>query len=200
MNGQVGRQHMVRELVRLYKPDLVVETGTYRGSTTHFLWALTGALTISIESSLRNYLFARRRLAGLSGIQLLRGDSAIELENLGARPYSTSRRPLFYLDAHWEQHLPLCDELRAIRGIWKEYVIIIDDFEVPHDSGYLFDDYGHGKRLALDYLPDDIITTCAVRFPKLPSSEESGARRGCAAIFSSDAIAQLAESQGLVRP
>jgi hypothetical protein len=54
-------------------------------------------------------------------------------------------------------------------------VILIDDFQVPHDPGYGFDAHD-GVPLSLDYfgLPDGVVR----EFPATPSHEETGGRRG----------------------
>jgi hypothetical protein len=48
----------------------------------------------------------------------------------------------FYLDAHRYEDLPLRDEIRIVTRHWSEVAIMVDDFEVPNDSDYRFDDYG----------------------------------------------------------
>jgi hypothetical protein len=53
----------------------------------------------------------------------------------------------FHLDAHWEGDLPLQEEIEIILGRFPNFLIMIDDFRVPGDSGYGFDDYGRGKML-----------------------------------------------------
>jgi hypothetical protein len=50
-------------------------------------------------------------------------------------------RPLFYLDAHWYDYWPLCDEIRLISNHLHEAIIIIDDFEVPGRNDCSFDVY-----------------------------------------------------------
>ena len=58
----------------------------------------------------------------------------------------------FYLDAHWNDDLPLADEIDIIFSRCPWAVVMIDDFEVPSDPGYQFDDYGPGKALVLGYI------------------------------------------------
>ena len=71
---------------------------------------------------------------------------------LASAPEYTGTVTLFYLDAHWGKRLPLADEMRVVAGAFPRCVIAIDDFMVPDDPGYAFDDYGPGKRLDLDYV------------------------------------------------
>jgi hypothetical protein len=57
------------------------------------------------------------------------------------------RTILFYLDAHWNDDLPLEEELELIFSVHPHAVVMIDDFQVPDDPGYQFDEYGPGKAL-----------------------------------------------------
>jgi hypothetical protein len=57
---------------------------------------------------------------------------------------------LFYLDAHWESHLPLLDELKHIAASGVNAVIAIHDFYVPN-SGFGFDTY-HGQKLDFQFI------------------------------------------------
>jgi energy-coupling factor transporter ATP-binding protein EcfA2 len=82
------------------------------------------------------------------------------------------------LDAHWHDDLPLREEVDLIFRRWTRPVLMIDDFQVPDDSGYQFDDYGQGKKLSLEYLDPVAHLGFTPFFPALPSSEEVGVKRG----------------------
>ena len=86
MNGQRHRQRIVRELARAIAFDQVVETGTFRGSSTEFFASVTGAPVTMVESSRRYYEFARRRFAGLPYIDAVHGDSGPFCAGLPAAP------------------------------------------------------------------------------------------------------------------
>ncbi len=59
-------------------------------------------------------------------------------------------------------------------------MVVIDDFRVPDDEGYRFDDYGPGKALTWDYVgPIAERYGATAAYPATPSAEETGARRGC---------------------
>ena len=45
---------------------------------------------------------------------------------------------LFYLDAHWLEHLPLREEVELITANFPRAVIVIDDFEVRGRSRLRF--------------------------------------------------------------
>lgn len=178
MNGQTRRQQLVRELIRHLDVAAVVETGTHRGTTTQFLWSLTGGPVFSVEADPRFHHFARRRLSSLRGVHLHLGDSRAFLRRLAHNESLPMRDVFFYLDAHWGEGFPLWDELELIRASWQDPIVMIDDFEVPGDPGYSFDDYGPGRRLTVDSLPPGV-SDLALLSPRDRSHDETGARSGC---------------------
>lgn len=185
LNGQPGRQELVRTIARSANPQAVIETGTYRGATTQFLWAVTGAPTWTVEVSPRNARFARWRLGAFPNITVCQADSRDFLRRLAVDERVPKDNVLFYLDAHWGPELPLREELIIIAQAWKNPAIMIDDFEVPGDTGYYFDDYGNGQRLSRDYIPLSEMGDFEVLYPTCPSAAEAGARRGCAVVVTS---------------
>ena len=100
-----------------------------------------------------------------------------------------------YLDAHWGPDLPLFEETRILFASSSGIVVMIDDFQVPDDPGYAFDSYGPAATLNLEYLRLGEIPEARVFFPALPSSAETGARRGCVVLAKAgpmaDALAAL---------
>ena len=177
MNGQSHRRRVLVELLRRWNPTAIVETGTFRGATTEFFAQLSTADVFSCDSNPRYLNYARRRLANYSNIHLHLNDSPVFLASI-LENLDSSQRVLAYLDAHWEKNLPLWDEMRIITDSPTPTVVIVDDFKVPGDSGYGFDDYGSGKRLDLDSLAPLLPKDWEVWAPSLPSSSETGARRG----------------------
>jgi hypothetical protein len=119
------------------------------------------------------------RLADVPRLTLEHKDSRSFLRDLRAVVPATSRC-LFYLDAHWHSDLPLAEELRIIRDAWREYVIVVDDFQVPGDPGYHFDSYGRGKSLSITDFGAEF-ERCGLEwfFPARSSAEETGFKRGC---------------------
>jgi len=180
MNGQVGRQQMVRRLLGSQPVELVIETGTHRGGTTQFLSHVSGAPVRTVEAEPRFYHFARRRFPEDGTVRVVLGDSRTFLEQLSADPATTAAPTFFYLDAHWGSDCPLTDEVELISERWADPLILIDDFAVPHDPGYGFDLHPDGWPFDLEQLPRERLGDFRVLFPSLPAGEESGARRGCA--------------------
>ncbi|GAA1460729.1 class I SAM-dependent methyltransferase [Williamsia maris] len=184
LNGQHHRREMVREIAREFRPAHVVETGTYRGTSTEFFSAVFGVPIDTAEASERYYEYSARRLAGDNAITVHRGDSRGFLSRLASRA-DNDRPTFFYLDAHWNDDLPLAEELQIISSTWRRSIVMIDDFQVPDDPGYAYDDYGSGKALVPSYLPG-AVDAWSRRYPSAPSGEETGARRGSCLLFTPD--------------
>lgn len=178
-NGQEARQRMLVEICQSVTFVAVVETGTYRGATTEFLHRVTRAPLHSFEADPRHHGFARARLRGLAEVRLYRGDSRAGLERLAADGALPPGPVLFYLDAHGLDDLPLAAEIEIAFRRWPEAVVMIDDFAVPDDPGYSFDDYGEGRALTLAYLDANGVRPPGVWLPRCAAADETGARRGC---------------------
>jgi hypothetical protein len=90
---------------------------------------------------------------------------------------------LFYLDAHWGEDLPLFEEIAKIFSSCAQAIVMIDDFKVPNDDGYGYDDYGIGKALTREYIAPLVSEFQLAEFyPRTPSAAESGFRRGCVVV------------------
>jgi len=176
MNGQTARLEAVREIFYRCGIRSIIETGTFRGTTTEWL-AGFGVSVMTIESHAPTFEFAIRRLRRFENVSVRLGSSSdILREYLPSVGRATPT--MIYLDAHWEGHLPLAEELAAICRCLDRFVIIVDDFEVPADPGYSFDDYGPGNALTADYLESSAGRSLARFYPSVPSKEETGNRRG----------------------
>ncbi|MGY1805876.1 hypothetical protein ACI8AF_00735 [Blastococcus sp. SYSU D00669] len=180
LNGQRQRRAIVRGLARTVDFELVLETGTYRGTSTEFFSAVFGAPVQTVEIDPRFFAYSRRRLAFDPTITVSQGDSRPFLRRLAAS--HGGQTTFIYLDAHWEEDLPLREELEIIRDGWSRAVVMIDDFAVPDDPGYEYDDYGPGKALTALYLPE--MPGWRLLYPSAVSSDETGAKRGCAVLVS----------------
>ena len=136
----------------------------------------------TVESDPRCYSFAQARLWRCRNVRLLLGDSRAGLRAIFAGSLRhVTMRPLFvYLDAHWNEDLPLAEELKIVFGACQLAIVMVDDFEVPLDAGYGFDDYGPGKALTSAYIAP-IIASQGLRafYPSTPSAKDTGMRRGC---------------------
>lgn len=178
MNGQAGRRRIVQDIWSALTPTAIVETGTFRGTTTEFFVEFPVPV-YSVEAEPRFHYFAAYRFRDLRDrVHLTLGDSRSFLSRLAADPTVSKYNVFFYLDAHWNADLPLAEEITTIFANWRRAVIMIDDFAVPGDS-YAYDDYGPGAALNAEYL-DRLGRADMYRFyPSLRADEETGARRGC---------------------
>lgn len=177
MNGQTARLEIAREIMELCGIGCVIETGTFLGSTTEW-FAQFAVPVISVEIMDRNYGYARERLKGLANVALRHANSVDVLGELAREGHDRALPTLFYLDAHWYEHLPLREELEIIFGNFDKAVILVDDFQVPDDPGYGYDDYGHGKALTLDYLKEVRMPPLQLYFPRTAARWETGAKKG----------------------
>jgi hypothetical protein len=183
-NGQHGRQAIFNGIIANARPVAIVETGTYLGTTTEFM-ASAGLPIFTIEGQPRNFGYSKTRLRGRRNVSIFLGDSRSHLRLLLAEQFKgrLSETVLFYLDAHWYDDLPLAEEIEIIYSSMPSAVCLIDDFAVPGDMGYAFDDYGAGKVLDAGYIAPLLEQFgLTAYYPVLPSTEESGMKRGCVAI------------------
>jgi predicted O-methyltransferase YrrM len=176
-NGQTERRATFLEMLDRLKPAAVIETGTYRGTSTQFMARHFAGPIHSCEIDRRCFLGSRRRLAAFPQVELAQSDSRAFLRYVLAR-----LRPqaplLIYLDAHWWDDLPLREEIEIILASGHEAAIMIDDFEVSDDPGYTFDDFGPNKRFCLDMLRFLADHPEPLFYPRARSETETGARRG----------------------
>jgi predicted O-methyltransferase YrrM len=200
-NGQSCRQRLFEAIVDSVRPQALIETGTYRGTTTESL-AATGLPVYTIEGNARYYGFARARLRRESNVTLCRGDSRAELERLFAGPLKgLLHAPLFfYLDAHWNDELPLAEEIASIFSRAPNAVVMVDDFAVPDDPGFAYDDYGPGKALNAAYIAPLVEAhDLAIFYPSQSSQQETGQRRGCVVLCKATVFGGRLKTVSLLR-
>jgi hypothetical protein len=194
MNGMTSRLEATRQMIFALGIEQIVETGTYRGTTTEW-FAQFGIPIETVEISERFFAFSKARLAGFPHVKLSLNSSVPYLE---AR-IPTAARTLFYLDSHWENYLPLREELRLIFRRYKNAVVLIDDFKVEDDSGYGFDAYSSEKDITLRYISSSDSKNLRFFYPATPSAQETGARRGWIVITSNDLIVRELSRLTLLR-
>jgi hypothetical protein len=187
-NNQEFRQQIFAWIIAEIGPTYIVETGTARGGTTEFMAERTSVPVFGIEIDTRRITFAGLRLKARSAVRLLHGDSEALLGNLLSGGDLPTGIGFYYLDAHWGEALPLAAEIEQIFTQRPESLVMIDDFHVPDDPGYGYDDYGPGKTLAVDYVRP-VATKLGLRgfFPTCHSTQETGFRRGTLVLARSSA-------------
>lgn len=194
-NGQAFRKKMFFAICNQINFSFVVETGTFRGVTTEWFASKIEQPIFSIESNKRNYGYARARLARRERqVRLFLGDSVRVLMDLFDNEVLPDKLGFFYLDAHWYRNLPIREEVSLIFSRLPGSVVMIDDFEVAGDPGYLFDDYGDAGSLTLGYLSDVMSTQKLIGFfPNCHSTLETGKRRGSIVLAKAGTAAKLRE-------
>lgn len=189
MNGQTARLEATRQIVFRCGIRQIVETGTYRGTTTEWL-AGFGLPVATIESHVPSYHFSKLRLRMKENVRVELGSSVKVMPEL-FREMDATLPTLFYLDAHWEEYLPLADEMQLIFPRFRSAVVLIDDFEVPGDAGYTYDDYGPGKALTHEYLAACVQPGMKIFYPSVPAEQETGRRRGWVVVTAEEMAARL---------
>jgi len=148
-----GDGYLAAEVLRLkavHGLEVAIETGTCLGSTALWL-AENFSLVDTCEINPEYYKIAAARLGcdtemdcGASGIEPM-----VNIENMDSQDalelfvQSTLCESVFvFLDAHWNDHCPLLEELEIIAELGAKPCIIIHDFHVP------------GTTFGFDSMPD----------------------------------------------
>ena len=218
-NGQTARQALFVEIVTKTQPHALIETGTSLGATTEVM-SQTGLPIFTIELYPQHYGFARARFWRKGNIKLLHDDSRTGLRRLFDGPLQAlaGHTLFFYLDAHghvFGDDPPLPEELDTVFRWCPSAIVMIDDFEVPNDAGYGYDDYGPGRALVFDYIRAAIAahqlraffpsTPSVADYPSTPMAAAGLAvpgrlRRGCVVLVKEARHATVLASIPLLRP
>jgi len=178
-NRQILRTALIVSLSERLKPTAFVETGTFYGETAIAAQDLLAVPVYTVEVSLVNFLIAasiRLRTGRFKGIHQYRGNSPEVLRKL-ASDNRLGARPFFYLDAHWENYLPLADELDVIFRCFPWAVAVVDDFQVPAWPEFGFDRY-QGIPIGVDIVKPVLKPQARLFLPDHDPAAESGYRRG----------------------
>jgi hypothetical protein len=195
-NNQAIRREIVLLILKRFDPDVIVETGTYRGDTTEFLAERFRRPITTIEVDDYSFHFSRIRLSANPHVKVEHRDSVLFLRQQALNSDVVQKKTFFYLDAHWRERLPLPEELALIAESWSSAVCLIDDFQIPDQPGYGYDDYGPDKVLSIALL---------AKLPRrghlyFPAALESGYKRGCAVVTFSPRNAAILDEIGELRP
>ncbi|MBU0571100.1 MAG: hypothetical protein KJ995_08305 [Candidatus Omnitrophica bacterium] len=128
----IVKQQTLQTYAMRYGLKILVETGTFYGDMVEAMKGVFDRLyTIEIDEEL--YEKAKKRFKGVRHIELIHGDSGVELMNLMNK---INEPALFWLDGHYsggvtakgEKDTPIYEELRHILNAPdRGHVIIIDD-------------------------------------------------------------------------
>lgn len=183
-NEQDHRKHIFTSLVDAIGFDQILETGTFFGNTCGFMADYAKLPIATCEFNERYFTVAQKRLGEFDKITFSLQDSRQFLKDTFKG--LSAKNCFIYLDAHWGEDLPLWEEIEIIlRQFPGEFVIMIDDFCVPGDSDYKYDDYGPGKALDLATFGELFSRFSLLPFfPSLSGAQETGKKRGCVVLAS----------------
>ena len=170
-NGQKNRARVFHALNKEVQFENYVETGTFLGMTTDFLARTArerGAHVYSCEINDRHFEIASRTVGMKQNVQLYHGNSVDFLRSLSST--LSGALNFVYLDAHWNEYLPLRDELLILKK-WQNTVVMIDDFKVPSDERFGWDKYDDQREICLQHI-DGTFGDNAVYFPNYPATDE----------------------------
>jgi hypothetical protein len=128
----LAKQQALVAYARRFGLTVLVETGTYYGDMVEAMKRHFDRI-ISVELSRELFAQARERFGGQRKIELVCGDSAVEIEKIVKR---LDRPALFWLDAHHSAGVTakgstdtsICEELgHILRDFGRGHVVIIDD-------------------------------------------------------------------------
>jgi predicted O-methyltransferase YrrM len=197
MNGQTSRLEAVRQIIYAAEIARIIETGTFRGTTAEW-FAQFGLPVETVEADERFFAFSKARLSKFGNVGIHLDSSTSFLAGRLAHA-NRNERVLFYLDAHWENSLPLRDELQIIFAHHPNSVIVIDDFNVRDDDGYHYDNYGPDRALTLEYIENSNLPAYHAFYPATPSKQETGMRSGWIVLTPDPGIAQRLRTIALLR-
>ncbi|MBI4954891.1 MAG: hypothetical protein HY908_22910 [Myxococcales bacterium] len=178
-NGDVLRASVVRGLFEVCGCDVFLETGTYRAATSLLAARLLRCPVYTSELNRRFWLLAWLRCAPFMRVHPRYADSREFLVTM-TRELLRSAVPFVYLDAHWNEDLPLQRELDILFSAWQRFVVLIDDFQVPGRPGFGFDTYA-GRPLSVDTIRfpvEKVAAPSGVYFPAYEAADDTGGRRG----------------------
>ena len=184
-NGQNSRYRQIVLISEFFKPTVAIETGTYLGTSTPALAKLVSRQTYTIEFVKSFAEKSKKRFNSRFNslnITLLQGDSALLMKGILGELDPDTEGVLAYLDAHWEKEIPTKNELTALASWGGNWVAIIDDFKVPGDPSYGFDQYGE---IAVDLTLIPNSQGIQIFVPKISAETETGAKKGTAYVFGS---------------
>jgi predicted O-methyltransferase YrrM len=181
-NGQTERIRLVEDLLARAKPAVVLETGSFRGLSTAWLATHFSGPVLSCEIEPLYSAQAKHNTEQYPNVVIYTQDSRAFLKER-LHDIDPDACVFIYIDAHWENSLPLHEELAIIFASHSNPLVMIDDFRVPFDDAYGWDDYGPGLALDISLLRDVVPPGVKVYFPNTPAAQESGAKRGCCVLM-----------------
>jgi hypothetical protein len=121
------------DLIAAYKPDGIIECGSFVGDTTTYLAEVYSPIAIkSCDVDSFSVSVTRHRTKAFPNVQVNLESST----DLVARVDSAYTRPLYFLDAHGVANWPLTNELESM----THGLAVVHDFDIEHPR-FSFDHY-----------------------------------------------------------
>lgn len=167
--------------------NVAIETGSCLYSTT--IWLAQNfekVYTVEINENFAKHGFYK--LKNYNNINYTLGTSLTFLNNILKNEIYEHDNCIFFLDAHWDSHCPLLDELNEISKIKTRNppIITIHDFKTD-DSNHGYDCY-NGKCFDLNYIKDSVSyieTKLNCKYSQYYNTKSTGANRGIIYLYPS---------------
>ena len=136
-NGDKIRADIVNKILISKSPKKIIETGTWVGNTTDFFSNFKSEV-YSIESNSSFYALSLLRFSKKENVTIIKGSSHDVITK-----FDNFKENIFvYLDAHWEEFVPLDFELNHLKN-FTDVIVLIDDFKVEQIPDWKYDKYNN---------------------------------------------------------
>ncbi len=164
-HGDPNYQNIVPLLLNEYKATAFVETGTYLGHSSEFIaLQFPGLPHFTTEINDTFFDLAKQRLAPYPHVKLFKKHT-LDFLKQDLIHLDLGERPVFFIDAHWEQDWPLIEELTFIKEHYPNAILVVDDMQVPGQPQFPYDNYGGDKVCDLPHIApvlQDFCTNCLI--------------------------------------
>lgn len=172
--GDTILEQAFRDLIKKHDIKTVCETGSYMGATARKI-ADMGVAVVTIEVNPQYYQQAQ-------GVHTINRPTYLFGNSVDVLPEAISKyvngNTIYWLDAHWQAHNPLLEELKIIADHKLRPVIIIHDFKVPDHPELGYDSY-NGQDYDWEWIKDSVEEIYGKDgYTYHYNSEATGAKRG----------------------
>jgi hypothetical protein len=162
-----------------YEINVAVETGSCMYSTTKWLGDnFQKVLTVEINNDFAK--FGRNKISGSMNVFPFIDDSVAWINNTLKNIIYKEDRCIYFLDAHWNEHCPLLEEIEGIANIKQQPpIIVIHDFFTGNEE-FGYDSY-KGQPFTWDWISPSIKALSekiGVEYKHYFNKEATGAKRG----------------------
>jgi glycosyltransferase involved in cell wall biosynthesis/predicted O-methyltransferase YrrM len=143
-HGDPHYRDLVTSLIKTCKPTHFIEMGTFLGRSSGFIAKnYPGLSVVTAEVNPTFAEIAQHRLTGSNTTSVVSDSVAFLSSYLPTLPHDA--KLLIYLDSHWYDSWPLVEELELLDTYCNQLILIIDDFKVPGQPQFIYDNYGDEK-------------------------------------------------------